>query len=100
MQTEFARDLADQNRPIEDAVTLRPGKAIKVRIQPMILTGNQYRAWKDVRWTLECEAPAEAFALRDAMVAFFQALAARGPEAVQQQLAAASTEAHPTAGAA
>lgn len=86
MQSDFSRDLADQNRPIEQAATERPGKAIKVRIQPMVLIGAQYRAWKDVRWTLECESPAEAYATKDAMIAFFAAVAERGPEAVTAQL--------------
>jgi hypothetical protein len=88
MQSEFVRDLKDQNRPIEEAHADRPGKPLKIRIQPMILTARQYRAWRDVRWTLECDTPAEAFAVRDTMRVFFTALASRGPAAVAAALAA------------
>jgi hypothetical protein len=88
MQSEFARDLADQDRPIEQALVERPGKPLKLRIQPMILHARQYRAWKDVRWTLECADAAEAAAVRDAMRVFFTALAERGPAAVSAALLA------------
>jgi len=89
MQSEFARDLADQDRPVEEAAAERPGKPIRVRIQPTIFrveSRGQYRAWRDVHWTLECESPAEVFALRDAMRAFFQALPQLGPATVSQVL--------------
>lgn len=96
MKSAFARDLADQDRPILAAASERPGKPILVRLQPMILRGargdetqGSYRAWKDVRWTLECETPEEVFAVRDALRAFFQVINAHGPEATTRALAAA-----------
>jgi hypothetical protein len=83
MLSDFARDLADADRPITEAAEERPGKPIRVRVQPMILRrGGQYNAWKDVRWTLDCETPEEAFAVREAMRLFFAALASAGPHAV------------------
>jgi hypothetical protein len=99
MKSGFARDLADQNGPIEQAVATSPGKPIRLRIQPMVLIAGQYRAWKDVRWTLECETADEAFETREAMVAFFSALADHGPQAVAQLLAS-TKEGAPKAGAA
>lgn len=86
MEAEFSRDLVDANQPILDAMAERPGKPVKLRIQPMILYGRQYQAWRDVRWTLEFESPEEAFATRDAMRAFFAALVRQGPAAVTQRL--------------
>lgn len=86
MESEFARDLADQNQPIYEAASERPGKPLKLRLQPMILTARQYRAWRDVSWTLACESPEEIFAVRDAMKVFFAALAAHGPATVSSTL--------------
>jgi hypothetical protein len=92
MQSDFARDLADENRPIEQAAKERPGKPIRLRVQPMVLRTTagkgQYHAWKDVRWMLECDTPEEAFATRDAMRAFFEAVSERGPHAVLAVLTA------------
>lgn len=93
MKSGFARDLADQDGPIEQAIANSPGKPIRLRIQPMVLIAGQYRAWKDVRWTLECETADEAFETRDAMREFFSALADIGPGAVRQLLASRSTAA-------
>jgi hypothetical protein len=86
MEAEFSRDLVDPNQPILDAMAERPGKPVKLRIQPMILYGRQYNAWKDVRWTLEFESPDEVFATRDAMRAFFTALVKKGPLVVTRLL--------------
>src|SRR5262245_66571929 len=89
MQTDFSGDPrpVDLDAIIQEAAAEREGKPIRIRLQPMILRaapnrGGQYQAWKDVRWTIECDAPDEAFALRDAMRAFFAALGRGGPEAV------------------
>lgn len=94
MQSEFARDLADPDQPIHDALKERPGKPLKIRIQPMILRTTapgkspQYVGWRDERWTLDCDSVAEAFAVRDAMRAFFETLGRLGPSAVHQALSA------------
>jgi len=95
MQSEFARDLADQNRPIEEAARERPGKAIRLRIHPQIFRliegkGGQYRAWRDVHWTLDLDTPAEAFSLRDALRLFFKTVVALGPDAVMTALKGAT----------
>jgi hypothetical protein len=87
MESVFARDLADQDQPIVQALSERPGKPLKLRIQPMILFPRQYRAWKDVRWTLECRDVSEASAVREAMKVFFTVLASRGPAKVLAALA-------------
>jgi hypothetical protein len=80
MLTEFVRDLADQDRPIQLAAQERPGKPIRLRFQPTVLQGGQYRVWRDVRWTLDCETPEEAFGVRDALRALFRALTAVGTD--------------------
>lgn len=97
MLSEFSRDLSDPDKPVKEAAAKRPGKPIKLRIQPMILNtvdgkGGQYKSWKQVSWTLECDTPAEAFAVRDAMAVFFEVMGKRGPKAVTAALKAAAKE--------
>lgn len=92
MLTEFSRDLLDDRRQIDEVVAERPGKPIRLRLQPMILRsvagkGGQYHAWKDVRWTLECDTPEEVFMLRDALRIFFETVGRLGPAAVTARLA-------------
>ena len=82
MQSVFVRGLADQSAPIEKAHRERKGKPLRLRVQPQILGKRQYRAWREVSWTLACDTPAAVFAVRDAMQVFFTALASRGPAAV------------------
>jgi hypothetical protein len=92
MQTGFSGDRPiDLDAIIEQAAAERPGKPIRIRLQPMVLLasnsrGGQYQGWKDVRWTVECDTPAEAFALREAMRSFFRALGRGGPDAVMAAL--------------
>jgi hypothetical protein len=97
MLSEFAQDFADPDKPIRDALTERPGKPVKIRIQPMLLRQSngrgQYQAWKQVRWTLDCDTAAEARSIRDAMKAFFAAMAKCGPQAVYEALAKVVSEA-------
>ena len=90
MHSEFARDLADADRPLHQALASRPGKPIKIRIQPSLLVGAQYRSWKDVRWTIECDTPAEGIAVREALRLFFRTLADEGPAAIESRLTAPS----------
>jgi hypothetical protein len=92
MQSEFSRDLADPDQPIKDAAAAREGP-IKLRIQPSILQKNgQYKSWTDLRWSLECDGAAEALAVRDVMIVFFDTLMKSGPKAVHRALAAAGKE--------
>jgi hypothetical protein len=104
MQTEFNQRKLDMDRSIKQAAAERPGKPIRLRLQPMVLRsvgpkGGQYHAWKDVRWLVECDNAAEAYATRDALRAFFDTLAVIGPAETQQVLkaarAAAGDEASP-----
>lgn len=97
MQSEFIRDLADEDGPIAAAARERDGKPIKLRIQPMVLRtnkgkGSQYHAWKDVRWTVECDSPEEAYAVRDALLVFFPALGRVGAKTVIRLLKEAKAE--------
>jgi hypothetical protein len=89
MQTDFSGDPRPikHDTIIEEAAIERAGKAIRIRFQPLVFRldrarGGQYQAWKEVRWTVECDTPAEAFALRDALRAFFAALGRGGAGAV------------------
>ena len=97
MQTEFAGDRVGPDEQILETVAERPGKPIRLRIQPMVLRtvagkGGQYHAWRDVRWTLECDSAEEVFATREAMYAFFNALSRGGVKAVQAALESVGKE--------
>lgn len=88
MQSAFSRDLDDPDQPIKDAANHRKG-TVRLRIQPMIHAADgQYKSWKQVIWTLECDSPAEALATKDAMAAFFATLARCGPRVVTAALKA------------
>ena len=97
MLTEYVRELADQTQIIKDAAAERGGQ-VRVRFQPQVLQGGQYRVWRDVRWTMTCESAPEAFALRDALKAFFKALTVAGPARVAQALVALTAKDTPAAG--
>lgn len=92
MQSDFVRDLKNQDQPIYDAIAERPGKPLRLRVHPQILRGSGvdglYRTWKDVRWTIQCDTPEEAFACRDAMRVFFDALERLGAATVMHALQA------------
>lgn len=88
MKSEFARDLAGENETIDQAMAERPGKSIRIRIQPMILRGTgNYSSWKDVRWSLDLDDATEAHQVREAMRVFFHGLTTAGPDAVTAALA-------------
>lgn len=97
MLSDFAQDFADPDQPIREALAERPGKAVKIRVQPMLLRQangrGQYQAWKQVRWTLDCDTAAEALSIREALKAFFAAMQRCGPQAVLAALAKAVQEA-------
>jgi len=86
---------ADQTRlddPVHEAALERPGKPIRIRIQPTVFRrrergGGQHRAWLDVSWILECKTREEAIALRDTMRLFFDLVSAEGPVNVARRLA-------------
>jgi hypothetical protein len=99
MQSEFARDLKDQDQPVYEAANERPGKPIKMRLQPAIFrlpkghTSGQYRSWRDVHWTLDLDSVEETFAFREALRAFFRALNREGLAAVTARLQQSSGKA-------
>ena len=91
MLTSFIQDRVDDTTFVREAFAERPGKPLKIRVQPMVLRNSdtqrsQYRSWPDVSWTLQCESVEEAFELREAMRTFFAALAARGTKKVLREL--------------
>jgi len=88
MKATFAQDTVKQtpDQQVLDAAQARPGRELKLRIQPMLFQGNQYRSWVDVSWTLDCEDANEVFALRDALRLFFAAIARHGIAAVVARL--------------
>jgi hypothetical protein len=93
MKSLSSREVVDHDRPIVEAFAERPGKPIRIRLHPMIFRllgkGNgQYRAWRDVHWSLECDNPEEVFALREALEAFFRSVEREGPDVVRERLAA------------
>jgi hypothetical protein len=98
MQSEFNREKVDLNRSIREAAKERPGKPIKLRIQPMVLRsvdgkGGQYHAWKDVRWMLTFDSPAEAYAMREALRAFFDTVGRVGAAETERALLSAQATA-------
>ena len=103
MQTDYSGDpVFDIDRVIYDAAKERKGRPIRVRLQPTILrtregegysaSSGQYKAWKDVRWTIECGTPKEVFQLRDALRAFFKAIGRGGVKATIAALATVGAE--------
>ena len=88
MLSEFARDLDDLDAPLREALANRPGKPLRLRIQPSILQANgTYKGWRSVSWSLEVDDMAEAKALQGAMEHFFRTTATCGPQAVEAALA-------------
>jgi hypothetical protein len=91
MLSDFTHDFADPDRPIAEALRERPGRAVRLRLQPQVLRDvptnkRQYRAWKDVCWTLDVESVEEASALREALRAFFAAASHSGLDRVTTML--------------
>lgn len=96
MNVDYSADVENLDLPVQEAAAERPGKPIRVRIQPLLFrlregetssTGH-YRAWNDVSWILECADVAETVAVREALRAFFDRLAIEGPEATRLWLTA------------
>jgi hypothetical protein len=90
MLSEFARDLDDPDLSLKEAVKDRPGKPLRLRVQPAILQKNgTYKGWKSVSWSLEVDDIAEARAIQQAMELFFRAMSESGPKEVQRVLKSA-----------
>jgi hypothetical protein len=93
IRTDFRLNDNAGDEAIKTAQALRPGRPIKIRVQPGIFSpderaarGGQYKAWPTVHWTVECDTVREALAVRDALRAFFIRLGTDGPKAVEGRL--------------
>jgi len=88
---------ADPNAPAYAAQAERPDRPIKLRVQPTLLRlrvgqgGATHRAWHGVSWTIECKDAEEVLGVRDALAAFFRAVAGEGPTAVHARLTGSPT---------
>ena len=81
------------------------GAPVKIRMQPQIRCQTEdrpmYCAWRGVHWTVECTNAEEVYALRDALVCFFNVVAGMQEQAelgeVLDRLKAAGVESAPSA---
>jgi hypothetical protein len=96
MDVTYSADIGDLDQAVQDAQAERPGKPIKIRLQPTIFrlrgaeaTGGDHQAWKGVSWTLECQTAQEAIGLRETLRAFFTAVGAVGAGPVRHLLVTA-----------
>ncbi len=85
MDVQYTADPVDLDKPVYDVATERPGKPIRVRLQPLLLRGasehgrgSDYVSWKGVSWTVGCATPEEAIVFRQALEVFFAAVSTRG----------------------
>lgn len=90
MQTQYGQD-RDDVQPLRDALAERPGRPIRLRLQPTIQRAaaakrSQYQVWPDVSWTVDCDSVEEAVAFREALRAFFVAIAHEGADALTARL--------------
>lgn len=55
------------------------GTPVRIRMQPQVRCQTEdrpmYCAWRGVHWTVECTSAEEVYALRDALVCFFNVVA-------------------------
>lgn len=94
METRYSRDDLDLDDQVRDAFDERPGKPLRIRVQPTILRTtseksghfNQHQPWKGVRWILDVETVEEAAALREALRVFFAQVSELGPETLLARL--------------
>lgn len=93
MKLKFSGDVPkDMDQPPYEAAAERPGKPIRVRLQPTLFrkregrTGGEQQAWPGVSWLFDCQTPEEAIALRDALRLFFVTAAELGPAEVSRRL--------------
>lgn len=81
--TVEARRRDDEARSAYEAAETRPGKPIRLRMQPQLyfhLANKQYRtgaflSWRSVYWNVLCPTVADALKVRDALGSLFKALA-------------------------
>ena len=99
MEATYSRDLEGIDQPVYDAAAERPGKPIRVRVQPSLFrvskrregaTGDQI-AWAKVSWIIECHTPEEVIALREAMKEFFEVISLVGAKEIRRRLKVAAT---------
>lgn len=90
-QVNYAADVEQIDRMIQEIAAERPEGDVRLRLQPTILRGGDYRAWQGVSWTLTCQDAEEAIAVRDALKEFFQAVARTGAGVVEGALRTVGT---------
>lgn len=88
---QISSSVSTNDSPIAGALEERPGKPVRIRLQPTMLrlqpTGlSTYMVWQDVHWTIECENLEETRAFREALKAFFWQLEMVGPDQVRDRL--------------
>lgn len=98
MEITYSADAIDRDRPAYEAQAERPDRPLRLRVQPTLLrqkpgqTVGLHRSWSGVSWAVECQTAEEAISIRQALQAFFAALAAFGPAAVERALTARNTK--------
>ena len=95
----YSGDAGDLDRSAYAAAAERPGRPVRIRIQPSLFRardastpGNNYVGWRGVSWTLECPTAEDAIQVRKAMQAFFAAVRLHGARAVEKALLGATTK--------
>lgn len=94
MEIKYSADAVDLDKAALDAQAERPAHPIRLRIQPTLLrlrSGDatpNHRSWSGVSWTLECPTAADAIAVREALQAFFAAVAYHGAGQIETALTA------------
>lgn len=88
---QFVKDveaeiLAERERELQGTPSGRG--EIRLRVQPTVRRGGNYVAWPGVSWLVSCQSADEAIAVREALRACFEAMAARGPAKVRTVLTA------------
>jgi hypothetical protein len=93
LMIDYSLDRPTSDTVIEEAHVSRPGKSIKLRVQPQVLMRRPpdaerdvYYAWKGVHWKLECETVEEAHGVRAALAGLFAAIGTVGSEKVLEVL--------------
>lgn len=92
MEISSSQDVMDLDQAAFEAQAERPTRPLRLRIQPTLLrlktgqTTANHLSWPGVSWTLECQNAEETILVRQAMTAFFAALAQHGAEAVEKAL--------------
>lgn len=88
MDIKYAGNRTDLDTILPIAQRARPGKPIRVRVQPTIFRDGSYHSWSGVAWRVDCGTLEEASALRQALQAFFEIVDLQGIEQTKVMLEA------------